>query len=377
MSNSFKQSIRNTIVNSATTYTGGKSTTVPVRVVDIILDSTHPEWDKFGKESGIGTIKYELLSNAYSNPSTVSLPSASPLYSNIKHFPLKNEIVLLVTAPSEGLGSSTSNTKTYYTDIVSIWNHPHHSGYPKENTELDLGLNFKELPNVNPLLPFEGDIIHEGRQGQSLRFSTSYSNKTPWTGEEEGKPITILRNGQKATEEGYTLILEDINQDKSSIYLTSNQKLPLNEASNRDYASYKNNPPILPKDYNNAQVVINSDRLVFNSKEDHILLSSKKSINLNSTTSINLDTETAILQAEKIYLANKDATEPLLKGNATVDLLEDLLSELRNIGTKLLTAANAGGPVLAVQDAGAALIQKATTLTTQLESLKSKKTFTE
>lgn len=378
MSNSFKQSVRDNVVKRAVSLTGGSAASVtPARVVDIILDETHPEWDKFGKEAGIGTIKYKLLSNSYSNTSTVSLPSASPLYIHTKQYPLRNEIVLLITAPSEGLGSSTANTKTYYTDTVNIWNHPHHAGYPQEGQELSLGDYFAELNNVNPLLPFEGDRILEGRQGQSLRFSASYANKTPWISEENGKPIIVLRNGQASTQEGFSLIVEDVNQDDSSIYLTSNQRLELTEASSRDYNSYSNDPPILPKNYTGAQVLLNSGRLVLNSKEDHILLSSKKSINLNSVNSVNLDTPTVVLQADKVYLANKNATEPVLKGNATVDLLEDLLSELRNIGTKLLTATNGGGPVIAVQDAGAALIQKATTLTTQLESLKSKKTFTD
>lgn len=377
MNNSFRQSIRDNVVKRVTTGGGSSnSNPTPARVVDVILDDTHPEWEKFGREAGIGTIKYKLLNSAYSNSSNTSLPSAIPLVSHIRHIPLVNEIVLLITAPSEGLGSSTANTKTYYTDIVSIWNHPHHAGYPEADQELKLGNNFSELSDINPMLPFEGDIIVEGRQGQSLRFSTSYKDKTPWEASEEGKPITIISNGQISTQEGYSLITEDINQDSSSMYLTSNQKLPISTASTK-FNSYRKESPVEPQEYTEAQVVLNSNRLVFNSRKDHILLSSNKSINLNSIDSVNIDSPETVLQSGKVYLGDKNATEPVLKGNLTVDLLEDLLSELRTIGTKLLTAANAGGPVISVQDAGASLIESTTRIQTQLSSLKSTKTFTD
>jgi hypothetical protein len=44
-----------------------------------------------------------------------------------------------------------------------------------------------------------------------------------------GDPITILRNGQgNQTKEGWIPIVEDINNDNSSIYLTSTQHSTFN-----------------------------------------------------------------------------------------------------------------------------------------------------
>ena len=51
------------------------------------------------------------------------------------------------------------------------------------------------------------------------------------------KALTIIRNGQKETGDGYTPILEDINEDATSIYLTEAHALPIS-ASSEDNLSF-------------------------------------------------------------------------------------------------------------------------------------------
>jgi hypothetical protein len=75
--------------------------------------------------------------------------------------------------------------------------------------------------------------------------------------------------------------------------------------------------------------MITSGRLVFNSSNDHILLSSNKSIGLNAVESVNVDTDTMVVQTSKLYLGDKNADEPLLLGNQTVDLLDQLIESLK------------------------------------------------
>jgi len=78
--------------------------------------------------------------------------------------------------------------------------------------------------------------------------------------------------------------------------------------------------------------------LVFNTTQDHLLLSSAKSINLNAVESINVDTTGPVtLQASEVYLGSKSATEPVLLGNATVDLLFQLLENLATLTANLAT----------------------------------------
>ena len=343
---------------------------VPARVVDVILDDSHPEFEKYGKWASIGAVKYKTLNKGSDNSPPSTLPIAFPLQSHIKHIPLKNEIILIVTSPSEVLEDSRNNVRDYYLDIVNIWNHPHHNGVPTRiNPDLELGEDFQELADINPMRPFEGDIIFEGRQGQSLRFSTGIPNKTPWIGE-QGSPITILSNGQVTTDEGFTTVTEDVNEDFSSIYLTSNQQVKLTPSQTFSLFS-----PEGVDLYQQSQFLANTNRVVLNGR-DSILGTAVNQIGLKATDVYLEGTSNAAINAPRIQLGEKN-TQPILKGDDTVKLLKDLLAELQNLGTKMIAAANAGGPIISVQDAGASLVTKTTTLSTRLERLKSTKTYTE
>lgn len=343
---------------------------VPARVVDVILDDSHPEFERYGKWASIGAVKYRVLNRDVDESNSQNLPIAFPLQSHIKHIPLKNEIILVVSSPSELLDESSNNVKNYYLDIVNLWNHPHHNGFPDDTEQdIELGEDFQELADVNPMRPFEGDVIFEGRQGQSLRFSTGIPNKTPWVGE-QGSPITVLSNGQITTDEGFTTITEDVNEDFSSIYLTSNQQVKLTPSQTFSLFS-----PQGVDLYEQSQFLANSNRVVLNGR-DSIIVTAANQIGLKATDMYLEGTSNVTINAPRIQLGEKN-TQPILKGDDTVKLLKDLLSELQNLGTKMLAAANAGGPIIPVQDAGASLVTKTTTLTTRLEKLKSTKTYTE
>jgi hypothetical protein len=374
-----------------------------VRVLSIVLDETHPRFKELGEWNGLGIIEYEDVSNPIINTS----PSiARPLYSNNKKFPLVNEIVYLIQLPNTNIFEFSTSNQSYYIDVVSLWNNNHHNAYPSDpnnlpssqqkdykqteignvrritdqSTEIFLGRTFKERSNIHPLLPFEGDIINEGRWGNSIRIGSTVPNTTNnWSSTgSSGDPILIIRNGQgKQTEEGWIPTVEDINNDDTSIYLTSTQKIPL-KASSTNYFSYKNNPPQSPEQYAGKQILINSGRLVFNSTQDHILFSSKKSINLNAQEQINIDTPVVTLQTKNIFLGSKNATEPLLLGNRTIETLNLLLTQL-NVFLKIcsnLVSTPAGTPLAPLNIAAGQLSEQINTIQGNLEKLKSKSNYT-
>jgi hypothetical protein len=331
-----------------------------VRVTSIILDDTHPKFKQLGEWNALGAIEYEEVT------SPVGLRSiAYPLNPNNKNFPLLNEIVYIISLPDTGIGNRNTSSKKYYIINIGIWNHPHHNGYPllsnvlppeqqkdyiqtqagsirrvtDKSTEINLGKTFKERANIHPLLPFEGDIIYEGRWGNSIRLgSTVKSTPNNWSSAgKNGDPITLIRNGQGSqTNEGWIPIVENINNDDSSIYLTSTQNIPIKVPSN-SYVSYNNDKaPISPDKFAGAQIILDSGRLLFNADNDHILLSSAKSINLNSQESVNIDTKKFITQADKIFLGKEElAKEPLLLGDTTAQLLRDLTSSIKELATTL------------------------------------------
>ena len=375
-----------------------------VRVKSIILNELHPRFTELGEWNGLGIIEYEVVSNPIS--SNEPLPIARPLLSNQKSLPLINEIVFLFSLPNTNIGQFTTSNDNYYLTTVSLWNHPHHNAYPTnpnvlppsqqkdyvqsqagsvrrvtdQSTEINLGKTFKERSNIHPTLPFEGDVIYEGRWGNSIRMgSTVLDSSNNWSSiGTNGDPILILRNGQGIqTEEGWIPITEDINNDDSSIYLSSTQQIPL-EASSTDYTSYKNNAPKQPKEYSGKQIILSSGRLIFNTTEDHLLLSSNKSINLNSLGGVNIDTNTFTIQSQNIYLGSKNASEPLLLGNQTVELLNQLISNLSSFAQicSTLVSTPPGTPLGPLNIVSTQLDASLKALQSNLNNLKSKYNYT-
>ena len=342
---------------------------IPARVIDVILDETHPNFSNLGEWNSIGIIKYELIN--FPEGEQVANKIAKPLLANIKTFPLKNEIVFLVRLPdTDSLNNLTDNETYYYLTLVSLWNHPHHNAYPNplngnnisesqrkdyksieegnirrvtdNSTEINLnstnnsGGKFVERINIHPILPFTGDNIFEGRFGNSIRLgSTIKSNskyKNSWsTSGNEGDPIIIIRNGQptNASDEGWLPVVENINNDLSSIYFTSTQKLPIN-VSSTNYTGIRNEYiPKFPQSYNLSQVVLNSSRLLLNSTTDSILLSSKKVISLSAIEDIGLSSRGNIsLSSKGIRLGGSEANESLMMGDSFITQFNVLLNSL-------------------------------------------------
>ncbi len=161
------------------------------------------------------------------------------------------------------------------------------------------------------------------------------------------------------------------------MYFGSTQQLPLDAAST-DYTSYQSNPPTIPNQYSGSQIIITSGRLVFNSSKDHILLSSNKSINLNSVESFNVDTDTAVIQSSKIYLGDKNADEPLLLGNQTVDLLNQLIEALKIFMTtcETLVGTPVGVPLAPLNAISISVNKTLDLVQKDLENIKSTDNFT-
>ena len=363
----------------------GGNSMIPVRVVDVILDDTHEEWDKLGRSEAVGAIKYRLLKKDIEESDSTVLPVAYPISSDLKKFPLKNEIVLLTSAPGYGLDTSNLNVKTYYNTIVNLWNHPNHAAFPDDiDKELDLGKDIDELTEVNPMQPFPGDIILDGRQGQSLRLTGFPSPKNEFVDSTNiGKPLTILSNGQKQADNPYDPIIEDVNEDASSIYLTSDHLVPLSQVRNKVESYGVRVKPPLANEYKGSQVVINGGRLYFNAKEEGIFLNSNEYlelqsnyINLDAVKEVSIDAELIFL-GEKVAKAPQSTKEPVLKGTATVNYMKELIDIMSGMAESMSIAANGGGPVGSLNTEGSAALATLKILKGKTGPLQSKKVFTE
>jgi hypothetical protein len=372
-------------------------------VKDIVLNDTSKYFTNVGEWNGVGTVYFKKVKgNNYKSEGF-----AKPYFSNFSNYPLLEELVYIFSLPSPDIQTNNFKEIYYYITPLNIWNSNHHNGIPNifENknlpdsqkrdyvqtqagavrrvedgsSDINLGQTFKERSNIKPVKKFEGDVVLEGRLGNSIRLgSTNQIDSAPLNNWSElgysGDPILILRNGQGDTGSvGFLPTEENINQDPSSIYLTSTQKIPFQVASS-NYLSYKGDTPTLPNQYSGKQILINSGRLIFNSSEDHLLLSSKKSISLNSITGLNIDTNKVTFQTEYIYLGSKSATEPLVLGDALEAVIKELISIIQDIAVQSAVAANSGGPIPTLNQKAPGWINRLTTINTSI--FKSKYNFT-
>jgi len=353
----------NTVAQSNAQGTlGSTRERIPVRVVDTILDNKHPE---YRDSNDIGAIKYRTISRDYDEERKEDLPKAYPLNTTYRVYPVKNEIVLIEIAPGP---DNEREVKAYYSQIVGIWDNPHHNAFPDLNIydgELDLGENFIEDGSIAPRTPRDGDTIIEGRRGQSIRLTGNGTD-------------TIITSGQSPSGSNQITVDENINSDPASIYMTS-ERVPLSAASS-DYNSYTDYIPVSPETYSGNQIVLNSGRLVLNSRADHILLSSNLTISFNAIRGFNFDTPTNFIvdAGTSIRFGSSTADHPLLKGDDTVEVLKELLDTLLNLMEGLVQGASQPiGPMPTIIEQGSATTYVLANLKTRLEGLKSTKTYTE
>jgi hypothetical protein len=379
------------------------------RVIDIVLDENHPKFKELGEYSSLGTIEFvdTQIQSPTSSPDSSKL-YAKPLFSNVKNYPIFNEIVYIISLPNQGVMENGASRIYYYFNSINVWNHPHHNAVPffvetnSQNTQnknyqvtslgstnkslstatsVNLGPGFKEYSNIHPLTTYLGDYILEGRWGNSIRIgSTVKSNANNWsTNGENGNPIMIIRNGQPkdASKEGWLPITEDINKDLSSIYLTSNQKIPIKPAQS-NYKSYISDTPTKPDQYIDNQIILNSNRLLFNSNKDHILFNSALTVGFNSVKGFNFDTPaTFIVDAKTIKLGDKNTTNPMLKGNETINTLNVICDQLIKLSVALsaLVEILPPAPQVAVNIAASEAVAQIGVIKGNLNNLKSKTNF--
>jgi len=323
----------------------------PAEVLDIILDENHPQFKDY-RDIGKAKVRFVTSQNGMSSE---VLTYAKPLDSNIKSYPLVHEVVIAVNY----LGD------LYYTQRMNIFNNPNENSYPgvslpslqtkgsggkgsaKEYNEIStsgspnkkndqsafsLGKIFSTNKNIKPIKPFEGDIIYEGRFGQSIKFGSNPKTHLPNMKIKVGHP-------EEVPNKFLALIEENINDDPNSLWITSDEEIGFNPAtldSDVHLQFYPNKPPT----FIGNQLFINSDRVVLNARQNEIMGFAKKAINLVSSGIFTIDAvgETIINSSNKvivntpqIYLGSKDAKEQVVLGTTLKKLLEELIDAITKL----------------------------------------------
>jgi len=258
-------------------------------VIDI-KRSFKTQQDKEGRDLPLGTI--EVRFGGIGGPREEVL--AYPL-NNVTQYPLIGEHVFIVMGPSFTANQDIPSSVYYYVSVVNIHGNKHLNPLPdmhkldsagndenygagagpvaEEDNEYKPGENFIESDQVKNHQPFEGDVIIEGRHGHSIRFSQGiegdsdqYNEKPYWEGA-AGSPILSISNGLLKQGGANKFVIENPDDTDCSIFLSS-KKVKQNKLT----LSQGIGPATPMASYDSPQVTINSDRLVFNSKTDEIIL---------------------------------------------------------------------------------------------------------
>jgi hypothetical protein len=375
----------------------GKNNTSPPRkdqvgrVYGIITTENTPTKEMFEKVGGynsIGTVFYldyeqaKNITGSIDNEFLNACKVARPLNPQYQYYPLLGELISLFDYPSPASQILNTTSRKYYSGVINLWSNQQQNSNPANNNA-SLGLTFVENPNIKSLLSFEGDHIIQGRQGNAIRFSTTtktITNPNEWSSiGKDDDPIAIISNGF-AYDPNEKYHVEKINQDLSSIYLTSTQKLPL-QTDKKGVLNNLTNPLNIP-DYFNAQLIFNSDRVVINSKKDEVMIFAKTNIELNTKNIINLNADERVhLNANAIFLGPYNSTntpQPVLLGNETINLFIYLQETLTRLASYLssATSTSEGSPIVGLNSAGKELFNDMKKANSLLEKIASKKVFT-
>lgn len=278
-----------------------------------------------------GTKSWELMGAIKARPvnSQKNLPLDAlkiylPFVANQTHVPLRGELVVV----------SKYNQVFYYQPVSMHPQSPNANIYPgtsglrsANQAKEDFLYDHFEIPDdesgndpfIRRLMPHEGDITFEGRFGQSIRFGSAIKDDpkanegggTPRPGGIQNTPNIMIRSGQlhstgifnkdnvKETLKNEPLkpVEEDINLDGSSLYLTSGKKgeqkinLDLKPSNSKDHELMnKVHRNKQPKD-GGEQIILNSDRITFNSKRNEILGFSALGIGWSTKWSFTIDAD--------------------------------------------------------------------------------------
>lgn len=256
-------------------------------------------------------------------PYTIS--NIYPASVNNKQIPLIGEHVLIFEGSSpEGDYNYRPPQYYYLTTIAMQSNVSDNRAFINDSNYSQTAESKYELKeNASTKQPFVGDLLIEGRWGNSIRLgSTSKSNddiysvNPTWLGSTVTDPIIILSNNSKTSNNKNQFNVENVNNDDSALYLTSKQKI-----TNFILGSNNNKNPLScytpgESEFSRSQFIGIADRVILKAKTDIAVIDAEKGIVLNTTN--------------EIKLGNDQANESMVHGNVLMQLLQHIILQLQS-----------------------------------------------
>ena len=275
--------------------------------------------DETGEDLPPGSIRVRLSAG---EGTAVTEEYAVPADPHISRIPLFGEQVILFSA-IRGTAVAKGSERHYYLPFtLNIHDNVNNNVMPflydnvldiqdfqsdgitvlNENGEPEQ-LSFDTERDVVRIQPLQGDTIIQSRYGSVLRFSGTHAELGPYKEKpffrdgKVGDPFIALTCEVKGTTSGDSLTdyykIEDPNTDKSFIYLSSTQNLTkLTFAQDNLGTGFQDG-------YQKPQVIIGSDRLIFNAKNDELVLVSATDVKV-ATPSWAMDMDNFFTEVQKL-----------------------------------------------------------------------------
>jgi len=248
----------------------------------------------------------------------IELKNVKPANNNVKQLPIIGEHVLIFQGFKENSSFYNKTPSWYYLSVISAQTLINDNILPINTISKTFKSDTEHTTiDVSPLQPYGGDILFEGRWGNSLRFgSTSKSSErytltSTWSGDVETDPIIILSNDINKRDK-YKFRVEDIETDTSALYLTTSQKI----------SNLKLTTPLsvfLPSESNfsNSQFIGSADRVILKAKTDTIILDSPTAVIINTPG--------------EFKIGNDGADESMVHGNVLMEILQLVINQLQTV----------------------------------------------
>lgn len=318
-------------------------------VVDVVLDESRREYAQDGYN--MGTIKIRIFSVHHGLSDDV-LPWADPRDGELKQFPLIGELVTVEKIRGNFFYTRRvpiarrvqENTMIGLNEVLTDAGQTTALSVERTLQKHKFGRYFKPDSRVRPLKHFEGDTVIEGRMGHSIRFGSSISEAA----RNKLAPNIIIRAGQAknaeldyvTTDAVFGVTLEDLNNDASSIWLTSDQTVDYRPTM-LGAGSYHRELANPPQSFDGAQILAVSDRIVLNSKKNQTLIYSNSSIYLNSFKDTAIDTDSNIILTANLDIRQYSSRNIEIKAdedillNASSDVFISATEKTSLLGKKI------------------------------------------
>jgi len=334
------------------------------------------DYSGYLKKSGYYTISCRLL-NSYSDNDTIT---AIPIDYNLKKVPIVGESVILVVAASASSRSTSVGRKYYYMNTIPFHSSYNHNALPtvssknaeyynqqdsqanvfatgrvliKNTGEPTIDGTFQEPDTLLPLQMYSGDVLLEGRYGNSIRFGSTLKQSHPFGAAPAwsigvsavGDPITIITNGRRKSNGNNILSIESINEDDSSIWMTSGQQIFFSPSTSARELIFNNKiDTAFASNFSGNQLFLNSDRVNINAKKYEINLSSTNGISIASNGPIAVQSSNSNFEVESARInLGINAQHPAVMGDILLELLDQICTNLVELCDQLVSETHPTG----------------------------------